>query len=29
MHAQEFASEVTGGLDKVAFPVKGRSGDDS
>lgn len=29
MHAQELASEVTSGLDKVAFPVKGRSGNDS
>lgn len=29
MHAQELAAEITAGLDKVAFPVKGRSGSDS
>ena len=29
MHAQELASKVTEGMDKVAYPVKKRSGDDS
>ena len=29
MHAQELASEITAGMDKVAFPVKGKSGDES
>jgi hypothetical protein len=29
LHAQELAVDMTKGLDKVAFPVKGPSGDDS
>lgn len=29
MHAQELASKLTSGLDKVAFPVKGAGGDES
>ncbi len=29
MHAQEMAVKLTAGLDKVAFPVKGASADES
>ena len=29
MHAQELATKITAGMDKVAFPVKGANGDES